>query len=99
MSEMGMTQQFQWTPQQPSSHHFEMQDGIMHVWTDDSKSEMPFALPGTALDFFSDMHRSLLQHLTLLNCLFASIPRADQGAHVSEVAHAVCKLSHIHGAI
>lgn len=57
MSELGMTQQFQWKPQEASSHHFEMQDGIVTVWDDETKSKPPFHIPGTAFDFFSDMHR------------------------------------------
>lgn len=57
MSELATAQQFQWTPQQASSHHFEMQDGVVTVWEDESKSKSPFQIPGTAFDFFSDMHR------------------------------------------
>lgn len=57
MSELGMLDQFEWTHQEPSSHVFEMQDGVFQVWTDASRSEVAFTLPGTSFDFFSDMHR------------------------------------------
>ena len=57
VSELGTAQQFQWTPQKASSFHFEMQDGVVAVWEDKSKSETLFQIPGTAFDFFSDMHR------------------------------------------
>ena len=56
VSELG-TEQFQWTPQKASSFHFEMQDGVVTVREDESKSESLFEIPGTAFDFFSDMHR------------------------------------------
>ena len=57
VSELGSTHQFQWTPQKASSFQYEMQDGVVTVWQDEGKSESLFQIPGTAFDFFSDMHR------------------------------------------
>lgn len=57
ISELGVVRQFEWKPQEASPHSFEMQAGIMAVWSDASRSEAAIELPGTALDFFSDMHR------------------------------------------
>jgi len=48
---------FDWVPAEPSAHVFEMDDGIVRVWPDASRSEEPFAVPGTSYEFFSDMHR------------------------------------------
>ena len=39
-----------------------VQDGIVKVWTDNSRKDSPFKLPGTAFDFFTDMHRQDLPH-------------------------------------
>lgn len=59
ISEMGTSRQFQWTPQQASSHSFEMQEGIMAVWTNDERTQPTAELPGTPLNFFTDMHRQV----------------------------------------
>jgi AMP deaminase len=48
---------FDWVPAEPSAHVFEMDDGIVRVWPDASRSEEPYAVPGTSYEFFSDMHR------------------------------------------
>ena len=48
---------FDWAPAERSEHVFEMDDGIMRVWTDASRSEEVGAVPGTSYEFFSDMHR------------------------------------------
>lgn len=48
---------FDWVPAECSAHVFEMDDGIVRVWTDASRAEEPYAVPGTSYDFFSDLHR------------------------------------------
>ena len=48
---------FDWAPAEASAHVFEMDDGIVRVWTDASRSQEPYAVPGTSYEFFSDMHR------------------------------------------
>lgn len=48
---------FEWTPQTPSKHAFKIIGGIYHVYSDETMTEEPFPVPGTALDFFTDMHR------------------------------------------
>ena len=59
MSELaGVTNQFEWTTQEASSYVYEMRDGVVRVFTDETRSEEPFVLPGTSFEFFSDMHRS-----------------------------------------
>ena len=63
MSELaGVANQFEWTMQEASSYIYEMRDGIVRVFTDETRSEEPFVLPGTSFEFFSDMHRSVARH-------------------------------------
>lgn len=49
----------QYEPADPSEHDFEMVDGVMYVWTDDAREELLAAPPGTAVEFFTDMHQML----------------------------------------
>ena len=67
---------FEWTPQEPSSYVYEMREGVMHVFTDAQRTEEPFALPGNAFDFFTDMHRCGLGRAAGCNCnkSYACIP-------------------------
>ena len=59
MSELaGVTNQFEWTTQEAAAYVYEMRDGVVRVFTDETRSEEPFVLPGTSFEFFSDMHRS-----------------------------------------
>ena len=65
---------FDWVPAERSAHVFEMDDGIVRVWTDASRAEEAYAVPGTSYDFFSDLHRRaaaalLLFLLTFGGCL------------------------------
>jgi len=46
-------------PAAPSEHDFAMVGGVMHVWTDDTHEELLCAPPGTAVEFFTDMHQML----------------------------------------
>ncbi|KAK9843466.1 hypothetical protein WJX81_004251 [Elliptochloris bilobata] len=50
---------FDWLAAERSAQEFEMDDGIVRVWTDASRTEEPYAVPGTSYEFFSDMHRIL----------------------------------------
>lgn len=42
-----------------SNHHFEMVNGVMQVWSDETYAQPLFGCPGSATDFFSDMHKIL----------------------------------------
>eukprot|EP00951_Prasinocladus_malaysianus_P023645 scaffold201602_cov37-Prasinocladus_malaysianus.AAC.1 len=38
---------------------FGMMDGVMHIWSNETREELVFAPPGSAYEFFGDMHRML----------------------------------------
>ena len=48
---------FQWEPQPAMQYDFEMQDGVIRVWSDKERRQEPFPVPGNSYDFFSDMSR------------------------------------------
>jgi hypothetical protein len=48
---------FRWEPMEPSPFVFEMDDGIIRVYSDASHSCEPWPLPGNSYDFFTDLHR------------------------------------------
>lgn len=47
----------QWRPLKRSRHCFEMIDGVVAVYADESRELQLFAPPGDSFEFFSDMHR------------------------------------------
>eukprot|EP00887_Chlorella_sp_A99_P005265 scaffold1.g5265.t1 len=47
---------FDWQPLETSSMHFEMVDGVYQVFAGPDRQTLLFGPPGTAVDFFSDMH-------------------------------------------
>ncbi|KAL4437014.1 hypothetical protein ABPG75_004153 [Micractinium tetrahymenae] len=47
---------FVWQPQEPIPCCFEMVNGVVRVWADESRDQEVWAPPGSATDFFSDMH-------------------------------------------
>lgn len=49
----------QWSPLKRSRHCFEMIDGVVAVYADESRELQLFAPPGDSFEFFSDMHRVL----------------------------------------
>uniref|UniRef100_A0A7S1T255 AMP deaminase n=1 Tax=Tetraselmis chuii TaxID=63592 RepID=A0A7S1T255_9CHLO len=49
----------EYEPTAMTEHDFTMVNGVMHVWTDDSREELLCAPPGKAVDFFTDMHQML----------------------------------------
>jgi AMP deaminase len=55
------TEPFSYRPLPCSRHTYEMVDGVVRVWPDDNRlpGQDLFRLPGTAADFFTDMHRVL----------------------------------------
>lgn len=57
IGDLGILAHFTYEPQKASPYTFEMQDGIIKIFSDDTKSDDPFPLPGTSVDFFTDMHR------------------------------------------
>jgi AMP deaminase len=40
-----------------SSHQYVMVDGVIRVFSDQASTTELYPLPGTAADFFTDMHR------------------------------------------
>ena len=48
---------FHWEPQPTMQYDFEMQDGVIRVWSDKQRRQEPFPVPGDSYDFFSDMSR------------------------------------------
>ncbi|EFN59016.1 hypothetical protein CHLNCDRAFT_137692 [Chlorella variabilis] len=47
---------FSWQEQDVLPCELEMVEGVMQMWADDSREQQVFAPPGTATEFFSDMH-------------------------------------------
>ncbi|KAL4859603.1 AMP deaminase [Chlorella vulgaris] len=47
---------YDWQPQEVMPCEFGMVEGVMGVWADDSRQQQLYAIPGTAVEFFSDMH-------------------------------------------
>ncbi|KAL4432444.1 hypothetical protein ABPG77_001743 [Micractinium sp. CCAP 211/92] len=47
---------FVWQPQEPIPCCFEMVNGVVRVWGDESREQELWAPPGSPTDFFSDMH-------------------------------------------
>jgi len=50
---------FEYKPVPASSHVYQMVDGVMRVWSDSSRQHPVFQVPGTASEFFTEMHRIL----------------------------------------
>ncbi len=42
---------------QPSEYDFELQHGVVKVWTDSSRETVLADAPGNSYEFFVDMHR------------------------------------------
>ena len=57
IGELGMLAHFTYEPQDASQYTFEMEDGVIKVFSDANKDDDPFPLPGNSVDFFTDMHR------------------------------------------
>lgn len=53
------TNPLEYRPLEPSSHVFDIIDGVTIVYLDRTRQQQVCKLPGTASDFFSDMHRVL----------------------------------------
>ncbi len=68
--------------QEVSSHVSELVDGVYRVYTDESRAQLAFGPPGTATDFFTDMHWCVSRscwHPSLCSIGMGSIPLACLG--------------------
>ena len=48
---------FKWRPQQRLEGSFEMVDGVVKYYADETGTHEPYPVPGSSLEFFTDMHR------------------------------------------
>ena len=50
---------FKWRTQERMPGSFEMVDGVVKYYVDEACTHEPFPVPGSSLEFFTDMHRSV----------------------------------------
>ncbi|KAK9839161.1 hypothetical protein WJX74_010777 [Apatococcus lobatus] len=50
---------FKWRSQQRLEGSFEMVDGVVKYYADEASTHEPYPVPGSSLEFFTDMHRVL----------------------------------------